>query len=169
MACRLVGSLRKGLAASSPQACLAACLIGCESGEMIVGRPARELAPFDRLEMAAREFQRFFGQCAGGRETDNRATQACGDDAARPLRKLPTSLHANKCTADRNGSTTRATISLAAVEWLCRAGARYRDAGKKQKSFECNFSARRALTIFRHGPSRYRRLLPYPLRCANVS
>jgi hypothetical protein len=82
---------------------------------MIVGRPARELAPFDRLEMAAREFQRFFGQCAGGRETDNRAKQACDDDA-RPLRKLPTSLHANKCTADRNGSTTRATVSLGAVE-----------------------------------------------------
>jgi hypothetical protein len=66
--------------------------------------------------MAAREFQRFFGQCAGGRETDNRAKQACDDAAARPLRKLPTSLHANKCTADRNGSTTRATVSLGAVE-----------------------------------------------------
>jgi hypothetical protein len=39
--------------------------------------------------MAAREFQRFFGQCAGGRETDNRAKQACDDDALRPLRKLP--------------------------------------------------------------------------------
>jgi hypothetical protein len=103
--------------------------------------------------MAAREFQRFFGQCAGGRETDNRAKQACDDHAPRPLRKLPTSLHANKCTADMNGSTTRATVSLGAVERLCRAGARYRDAGKKQKSFECNFSARRALTIFRHGPS----------------
>jgi hypothetical protein len=96
---------------------------------MIVGRPARELAPFDRLEMAAREFQRFFGQCAGGRETDNRAKQACDDDAPRPLRKLPTSLHANKCSADRNGSTTRAMVG--AVERLCRAGARYRDAGKK--------------------------------------
>ena len=31
----------------------AARLIGRERGEMIVGRPARELVPFDRLELAA--------------------------------------------------------------------------------------------------------------------
>ena len=31
----------------------AALPIGCESGEMIIGRPARELGPFDRLELAA--------------------------------------------------------------------------------------------------------------------
>ena len=31
----------------------AARLIGRERGEMIIGRPARELAPFDRLELAA--------------------------------------------------------------------------------------------------------------------
>ena len=40
---------------------LAACLIGCECGEVIIGRPARELGPFDRLELAIRKFQRFFG------------------------------------------------------------------------------------------------------------
>src|SRR5262249_56948819 len=117
---------------------------------MIVGRPARELAPFDRLELAAREFQRPFSQCAGGSETDNRAKQARDDDASRRFRKLPTSLHANKCTADRNGSATRATISLGAVERLCCAGTRYCDAGKRQKSFECNFSARGASTNSRH-------------------
>ena len=37
----------------------AAGLIGGESGEMIIRRPARELAPFDRLELAACELQRF--------------------------------------------------------------------------------------------------------------
>ena len=31
----------------------AARLIGRERGEMIIGGPARELAPFDRLELAA--------------------------------------------------------------------------------------------------------------------
>jgi hypothetical protein len=44
---------------------LAARLIGCESGEMIIGRPAGKLAPFHRLELAAREFQGPFGQCGG--------------------------------------------------------------------------------------------------------
>jgi hypothetical protein len=38
------------------------------------------------------------------------------------LRKLPTSLHTNKCTADRNGSTTR-----------------YRDAGKKRNRSSATF------------------------------
>src|SRR4051794_31255332 len=36
----------------------AAGLVGGEGGEMIVGRPARELAPFERLELAAGGFQR---------------------------------------------------------------------------------------------------------------
>ena len=31
----------------------AALPIGCEGGEMIIGPPARELGPFDRLELAA--------------------------------------------------------------------------------------------------------------------
>jgi hypothetical protein len=44
-----------------------------------------------------------------------------------------------------------ATVSLGAIERLCRAGVRYRDAGKKQKSLACNLSARRALTSFRPG------------------
>src|SRR5262245_60406055 len=127
----------------------AACLIGSESGEMIVGRPARELAPFDGLELAAREFQRPFGECAGGRETDDRAKQACEDPAPRrahrPLRKLATSLDANKCAADRNGAAARASVFVGAVERYCRAGARYHDAAKKRKSFACNLSAGRAL------------------------
>jgi hypothetical protein len=33
-------------------------LIGRERGQMIVGRPAREVAPLERLELAAGEFQR---------------------------------------------------------------------------------------------------------------
>jgi len=46
---------------------LAAGLISCESGEMIIGPPARELPPFDRLKLAARELHRFFGQCGVNR------------------------------------------------------------------------------------------------------
>jgi hypothetical protein len=48
---------------------LAAVLIGCECGEVIIGRPARKIGPVDRLELAAGEFQRFFGQCSVGRQT----------------------------------------------------------------------------------------------------
>jgi hypothetical protein len=48
---------------------LAARLIGCECGDMIIGGPAGELGPFDRLELAVREFERFFGRCSTGRET----------------------------------------------------------------------------------------------------
>jgi hypothetical protein len=52
---------------------LAACQIGRERGEVIIGPPARELSPFDRLELAAWEFQRllggFFGRCHAGRQT----------------------------------------------------------------------------------------------------
>jgi hypothetical protein len=40
---------------------LAACLIGCECREVIIGSPARELCPFGRLELGVRKFQRFFG------------------------------------------------------------------------------------------------------------
>ncbi len=36
----------------------AAGLVGREGSEMIIGCPARELAPFERLELAAGEFQR---------------------------------------------------------------------------------------------------------------
>src|SRR5262249_45107113 len=140
--------------------------------EMIVVRPARELAPFDGLELAARKFQRPFGPCAGGRETDDRAKQACEDPAPRraprPLCKLPTRLHANQCTADRNGSAARARVFLGAVERLCRAGARYHDAGKKRKSFACNLSAGRAFNLFRPLSSI---LIPAPCPlsvCANV-
>ena len=117
---------------------------------MIVGRPARELAPFDRLELAAREFQRPFSQCAGGRDTDNRAKQARDDDASRRFRKLPTSLHANKCTADRNGSATRATISLGAVERLCCAGTRYCDADKDRNGLSATFQQEVFATTTRH-------------------
>src|SRR5262249_32286472 len=47
----------------------AAGLISCESGEMIIGPPARELGPLDGLELAAREFQRPLGRCGVGRQT----------------------------------------------------------------------------------------------------
>src|SRR5262249_39999212 len=53
---------------------LAACLIGRERGAVIIGSPARQLGPFDRLELAAWEFQRllagpFFGRYGAGRQT----------------------------------------------------------------------------------------------------
>ena len=40
----------------------AAGLVGREGSEMIIGCPARELAPFERLELAAGEFQRVLFQ-----------------------------------------------------------------------------------------------------------
>jgi hypothetical protein len=93
---------------------LAACLVGRECGEMIIGGPARELGPFDRLELAVREFQRPFGRCASAREAHNRADEARDHAALQGLRKPPTSLHANKCTSDGNGSGARANV---AREW----------------------------------------------------
>src|SRR5262245_33962238 len=48
---------------------LAACPIRCECGQVIIGPPVRELGPIDRLELAVREFQRFFGRFGTGRET----------------------------------------------------------------------------------------------------
>ena len=46
------------IAARPPPRGAAAGLIGGEGGEMIIGRPARKLAPLERLELAAGEFQR---------------------------------------------------------------------------------------------------------------
>ena len=48
---------------------LAAGLIGCEGGEVVIGLPAHEVCPFDRLELAVRQFQRYFGRCGIGRAT----------------------------------------------------------------------------------------------------
>src|SRR5436190_19193793 len=85
---------------------------------MVVGRPARELAPFDWLELAAREFQRLFSRCGAGREADDREIRHRADEACDPatlmsLRKPPTSLHAHKCAATRNRSGARANASSA--------------------------------------------------------
>ena len=52
---------------------LAARPIRCECGQVIIGPPARELGPIDRLKLAVREFQRFFSRCGAGRETYDRA------------------------------------------------------------------------------------------------
>ena len=62
------GKLCALIAASDLQERLAARLIGSERGEMIVGGPARKLAPFHRLELAAGKFRRPFGPCRGGYE-----------------------------------------------------------------------------------------------------
>jgi hypothetical protein len=48
---------------------LTACPIRCECGQVIISPPAREFGPFDRLELAVREFQRLFGPRGAGRET----------------------------------------------------------------------------------------------------
>ena len=87
----------------------AAGLIGRERCEMIIGRPARELAPFDGLKLAARELQRLFGRCGAGRETHDRLDEAC--DHATPkaltpkhLREARISPHASKCAACGYGS-----------------------------------------------------------------
>jgi hypothetical protein len=49
------------LGAPHPSHRLAAALIGCEGGEVIVGRPTRERGPLERLELAVRELQRIIG------------------------------------------------------------------------------------------------------------
>ena len=41
--------------------CLAACIVCCEGGKVIVGLPAHEVCPFRRLELAVRKLQRLFG------------------------------------------------------------------------------------------------------------
>ena len=58
----VVGALgvAKGLAAHPERS---------ERREMIVGGPAVDITPFDRLELAVRELQRFFGRCGVGRQT----------------------------------------------------------------------------------------------------
>src|SRR5262249_12416736 len=73
----------------------AAGLISCESGEMIIGPPARELGPLDGLELAAREFQRPLGRCGVGRQT-------CDHAAPRGVRKPTLSLQASNRIADAN-------------------------------------------------------------------
>src|SRR5262245_57513693 len=52
-------------------------LVGGKSREMIVGGPARELGPFDRLELTVREFQRAFSKCGGHHETCDRSEETC--------------------------------------------------------------------------------------------
>ena len=47
---------------------LATRVIGCEGGKVIIGIPAHEICPFDRLELAVRQFQRLFGRCSAGRQ-----------------------------------------------------------------------------------------------------
>src|SRR2546430_8630408 len=82
---------------------LAACLIGCECGEMIIGGPAGELGPFDRLELAAHQFQRAFGRCDVGGGKDNSAAEA-SDHAPPPnLRKTPPPLPAKKSISEGDG------------------------------------------------------------------
>jgi hypothetical protein len=94
------GDLHEIVGARSFARGAAAGLIGRERGEMIIGSPARKLAPFDRLELAAGEFQRLFGRCGVGRETQDRARydragEACDNATPRGLRKSVIS-HANK-------------------------------------------------------------------------
>src|SRR5262245_20918028 len=62
-----VGELPAIVAAPSAHG-LAAGLVGHESSEMIVGGPARKLAPFYRLKLAVCEFQRPASRCRGNGE-----------------------------------------------------------------------------------------------------
>src|SRR5262249_16433293 len=86
---------------------LAARLVSSESGEMIIGRPAPELAPLERLELAAGELHRPLGRCGPARQTYDCAEEACDHTTRSGLAKRPTRLHASKCTAGRNGSGAR--------------------------------------------------------------
>src|SRR5262249_18736001 len=116
---------------------LAAGLIGCESSELIIGRPARELGPLHRLELAAREFQ---GPFRGGAAADNahdRAKKARDQRTPKGLRTRPTVPHANKCMREGNGSAARASMP-ATVNWLPR-----RRAGKVMLLLRCAATRRR--------------------------
>src|SRR5262245_4962405 len=75
---------------------LAAGLISCKSGEMVVSRPAREVGPFDRFKLAACKLRRPFGQCGGGRKPYHRPDEAY-DRAPQKLRTRSVSFFANKC------------------------------------------------------------------------
>ena len=120
------GDLHEIVGARSFARGVAAGLVGGEGGEMIIGSPAGKLAPFDRLELAAGEFQRLFGRCGVGRETQDRARydragEACDNATPRGLRKSVIS-HANKCIADRNGLSPRANADSRASARLCCGG-----------------------------------------------
>ena len=69
------GKLFASIAASRFEEGLAAGLIGCVGRELIISRPARELAPFDRLELAVSELQRPFGESGRGRKTYHHADE----------------------------------------------------------------------------------------------
>ena len=95
---------------------------------MIIGSPAGKFAPFDRLELAAGEFQRLFGRCGVGRETQDRARydragEACDNATPRGLRKSVIS-HANKCIADRNGFSSRANATRERLRGFVAAACR---------------------------------------------
>ena len=103
---------------------LAARLIGCESGEMIIGGPARELAPFDRLELAACKFQRPFGRCGGGRETYDRADEACDHAAPRWLAQTSDQSACEKIASQtRDSSRARVNGGSGAATPLWRGSA----------------------------------------------
>src|SRR5262249_18316469 len=69
---------------------LAACLVGCKGGQMIITRPALKFHPLDRLELAAWDFQRLFGQAGTGDGTQHRA-----EEARPPCRCFRKGRHAN--------------------------------------------------------------------------
>src|SRR5262249_31615886 len=84
----------------------AACLIGRECREVIIGPPAREFGPFDRLELAACESQRllgrFLGRCGAGCKTYDCAEQAYDHAAHRGMRKTTIGLQASNRIEDAN-------------------------------------------------------------------
>jgi hypothetical protein len=47
-----------------------------EGGKLIIGLPAHEVCPFDRLELAVRQFQRFWLMWRSPRNIDH-ANEAC--------------------------------------------------------------------------------------------
>src|SRR5262245_56999385 len=92
-----VGELPAIVAAPSTQG-LAAGLVCRESSEMIVGGPARKLAPFYWLKLAICEFQRIASRCRGnGGPYDRRADEICDHC----WRAHTISLRANRCGRSR--------------------------------------------------------------------
>ena len=90
---------------------------------MIIGRPARELGPFDWFELAPCKFQPPFGRCGSGRETYDRADETCDYATPNGLRNRAISQHAKNCIADRDSSRARVNGGSGATTRLWRGSA----------------------------------------------
>jgi hypothetical protein len=82
---------------------------------VIIGRPTREVGPFDRLELAARKFQWFFGRCGIGRQTYDCADETCDDAAHGGFCKRTIGLHGSNRVAEVDGFAGSTNVPVASI------------------------------------------------------